>query len=117
MSRRARPAHPSMLVGDPSAGLCNPGLHAVAHGQALDPKRLPWHVKEPPYWANHEFESDHDSAIYAELDKHSRGGVSDGGTPRTRSPTRRATPNGEGPPGYSVHLKPVEKEEDVYTHV
>ena len=118
IGRRTGASRSPTLVSDPPAGLCNPGLHAAAHGHVLDPKRLPWSGKEQSYWSSnaHELESDHDSAIYAELDKNSRSGPSDADTPRTRSPARR-TPNGEGPPGYSVNLKHADKEEDIYTHV
>ena len=92
--------------------------------QALEPKRLNgWNRmnEQPPFWTPTPdlMESDHDSAIYAELDKQSRGAVSDDGAQLGEAPsTARTTPNGEGPPGYSLHLKPTDpKNEDIYTHV
>ncbi len=92
--------------------------------QGLDPKRLNgWnHMSDqPPFWTpTPDPESDHDSAIYAELDKQSRGAASEEGAQLEESPPNaaRKTPNGEGPPGYSLHLKPTDpKSEDIYTHV
>ena len=82
----------------------------------LDVKSLPWKSgTSTPWTPSPEPETDRDSAIYAELDKHSRGGAT---SEETLSPVPRTTPNGEGPPGYAVHLKhtPVNKE-DIYTHV
>ena len=56
-------------------------------------------------------DSDHDSAIYAELDKHSKEGHSDGSTPHSTHDDL------EAPPSYAVQLKTNDKNEDVYTHV
>ncbi len=117
IGRRTGASRSPTLISDPPSGLDNPGPHSVAHGHVLDPKRLAWTSKDPTYWGpSQEIESDLDSAIYAELDKNSRSGPSDVDTPRTTSPTRR-TPNGEGPPGYALHLKHNDKDEDIYTHV
>ena len=64
-------------------------------------------------------ESDVDSAIYAELDKQSRSAVSEDDCTAAGSPVPPGcTPNGEGPPGYSVHLaRHDSRAEDIYTHV
>ena len=82
----------------------------------LNVKGLTWPKCErgPCYTSTVDPESDQDSAIYAELDKQSRGATSED----TLSPKTGTTPNGEGPPGYAVHLKhtPMNKE-DIYTHV
>ena len=66
-----------------------------------------------PYWTSiHDIESDHDSAIYAELDKQSRENVN----PNVETPKdeRKEKKVDDG----SVILKPPEKLDDnMYTHV
>lgn len=94
-----------------------PSQHLRGPSQ-LDVKGLTWPKSErvsASWTPSPEPDSDRDSAIYAELDKHSRVATSEDGT---LSPFPRTTPNGEGPPGYALHLKhtPVNKE-DIYTHV
>lgn len=69
-----------------------------------------------PYWATLqlEAESDHDSAIYAELDKQSRGEHSEGvDTPST---LQRRGGEESTEEDFAVQLQNSE-EEDIYTHV
>ena len=93
-------------------GLCNVAAETSSQidAQILDPNNLQWDRNESDdgalSWApTNEGDSDHDSAIYAELDKPN--------TPKL--PT--VVPTGEGPPGYSLHLTTTDKNEDIYTHV
>lgn len=86
------------------------------NAQILDPGGLGWEKPEtedaPTAWTpSSGIESDHDSAIYAEIEKNNE----DQKMPSVPPP--RTLPNGEGPPGYSLHLAAMDKNEDVYTHV
>jgi hypothetical protein len=107
-----------------------PPLEALSHSGSIKIKgvnnthnasmecSIPW-KSDGPYWASmrDEADSDHDSAVYAELDKSSRGDTSEGGTPKhpREVPTLSGTLGSE----YSVNLNNEghENGEDVYTHV
>lgn len=105
-----------------------PPLEALSHSGSIKIKGLtslsgdcpiPW-KSDGPYWANmrEEADSDHDSAVYAELDKSSRADTSEGGTPKH---PRGEVPNlsGNVESEYSVNLntQDAEKNGDVFTHV
>ena len=92
--------------------------------QTLDPKKLPYQAWSPSTEVG---ESEGDSTLYAELDKHWRNGAATGDEAGASTASADVastctkdsnTPNGEGPPGYSLHLKPPDStSEDIYTHV
>ena len=111
--------HPTS--GGKDAGSATPASAADDTAQVLDPKRLVWAgpkitEEDGPAAASWTpssgVESDHDSTIYSELEKPMAAK-----TPSVPPVPPRTLPNGEGPPGYSLHLASVDKNEDIYTHV